>query len=230
MKRVLRPALCLTALIVGVSGAFCKRSPERNALSGGGERPAPRAITPNERFLDAVRRDDRLAAAEQLQRGADPQTVDPLGANAAALAASFSADPDFFVYLLKQGANAHVPDHEGRTALSWAAEKDHALIVRTLLSRGANPDEADKSGRTPLHHAASAQARRSAALLLEGGANPNRQDRLGDTALMLAAGREDEALVRLLLTHGANRALRDREGRTAHERCRHDRSLQELLR
>lgn len=230
MKRMLRPALCLAALAVGLSGVFCKRSAERNVINGGREQPAPRAITPNDRFLDAVRRGDIRAAQEQLERGADPHATDPLGANAATLAARFSPDPELFEFVRARGARPDAPDRDGRSALSWAAEKNHAEIVRLLLAGGANPNELDQTKRTPLHFAVGAQARECATLLLNAGAAVDAQDQLGDTALMLAAGRGDETLVRLLLARGANRSLKDRDGRTAFERSGGNPSIQRLLR
>lgn len=230
MKRMLRPALCLAALAVGLSGVFCKRADERNVINGGREQPAPRAITPNDRYLDAVRRGDRGEAEEQLQRGADPRATDPLGANAAVLAARFSPDPQLFEFVQAQGARPETPDRDGRSALSWAAEKNHAAIVRRLLARGANPNESDHAKRTPLHYAVGARALESATLLLENGANPDAADQLGDTALMLAAGGHDAAMVRLLLARGANRILKDREGRTAFERSAGNTAIQNLLR
>ena len=47
-------------------------------------------------------------------------------------------------------------DSEGRTPLSWAAERGNALAVETLLRYGVNPLSRSITGMTPLHYAAKA--------------------------------------------------------------------------
>ena len=41
----------------------------------------------------------------------------------------------------------------GLTALMWAAQKDHAEVVRMLLEAGANVKRKDKDGKLALVHA-----------------------------------------------------------------------------
>ncbi|KAI5794641.1 ankyrin repeat-containing domain protein [Pyronema domesticum] len=45
--------------------------------------------------------------------------------------------------------NYEEKDLKGRTPLQWAADKDHAAIVRLLLEKGANVLSRDKEGLTP---------------------------------------------------------------------------------
>ena len=56
--------------------------------------------------------------------------------------------------LVELDADLNVADHDGRTAVSWAASNGHADIVRKLLSSGARPAIYDKEGLTPLMRAA----------------------------------------------------------------------------
>ena len=39
-----------------------------------------------------------------------------------------------------------LPSQDGRTALSWAAEKGHVAILLRLIAAGADPSAADKVG------------------------------------------------------------------------------------
>lgn len=51
---------------------------------------------------------------------------------------------------LRLGADMHLQDRFGETALHYAAENGHAEVVEILLSYGANKQIRDKSKRTPL--------------------------------------------------------------------------------
>ena len=39
--------------------------------------------------------------------------------------------------LLEKGAELETKDNDGRTPLSWAAEKGHEAVVKLLLEKGA---------------------------------------------------------------------------------------------
>jgi ankyrin repeat protein len=58
--------------------------------------------------------------------------------------------------LEKDGVDANTKDKNGRTPLSWAAQKGHYAVVKLLLAKdGADPDSKDtKCGLTPLSWAA----------------------------------------------------------------------------
>lgn len=63
-----------------------------------------------------------------------------------------------------------VVDEYDKTALHWAAEKDHAEIARTLLDAGADIEAKTNWGDTPLKWAATLGSARVADLLLGRGA------------------------------------------------------------
>jgi ankyrin repeat protein len=60
------------------------------------------------------------------------------------------------VLLATEGVNPDSKDKDGRTPLSWAAEKGHKVSVKILLSKidSVNPNVRDKYGHTPLWWAA----------------------------------------------------------------------------
>jgi ankyrin repeat protein len=75
--------------------------------------------------------------------------------------------------LLAAGADPNVEDEQGRTALSYAVEKDELETVRVLLANGADPN----AGRMnlPLQVAAHRGSTAVVEVLLQAGADPNRQ-------------------------------------------------------
>jgi hypothetical protein len=52
--------------------------------------------------------------------------------------------------LLREGADIHARDAEGRTALHHAARMGHLDIVKALVLSGSDVDATDKWGKTPL--------------------------------------------------------------------------------
>ena len=51
------------------------------------------------------------------------------------------------------GGNINIVDSNGRTPLSWAAQRGDSETTQQLLSLGADCNQADKGGYTPLHYA-----------------------------------------------------------------------------
>ncbi|RYP26161.1 hypothetical protein DL768_011819 [Monosporascus sp. mg162] len=81
------------------------------------------------------------------------------------------ADPATVMQLLlDNGAEADPKDRDGRTPLSWAAEKGHKEVVQMLLDKGAEADSKDKDGQTPLLRAAKKGHKEIMQLLLDSGA------------------------------------------------------------
>jgi ankyrin repeat protein len=93
-------------------------------------------------------------------------------------------------------------DTDGRTPLSWAAEKGNEAVVKLLLETGqVDVDSKDTDGRTPLLWAAEKGNEAVVKLLLETGKVDvdSKNTMYGRTPLSWAAGNGNEAVVKLLL-------------------------------
>ena len=53
--------------------------------------------------------------------------------------------------ILENGADPHISDHMGHTALHRAASKGNVNMVKLLLSRMADLDQRDSTGSTALY-------------------------------------------------------------------------------
>lgn len=87
----------------------------------------------------------------------------------------------------------------GRMALHFAAEADHADIVRILLDKGANVHARDSHlDWMPLHHAANYGNTGVVRVLLARGADPEARDDGGRTPLRLAKEKGHIEVVEIL--------------------------------
>lgn len=105
--------------------------------------------------------------------------------------------------LLQQGANVHVRDHDGHTALWIAAYQNRADLAEELLKRGAEPDARGLDGWTPLMWAANNGNTEVVRVLLKYKANVNAKGMNGETALSLASGERRKPVADLLRKAGA---------------------------
>lgn len=94
-------------------------------------------------------------------------------------------------------------DKRGRTALLWAIEGGHEIIIRMLLEKGADPSLMDRGDRTPLFWAVWSKHEAIVRLLLEKGVAVDAPDYRNRTPLSWAAQTGREGIVRLLLSKGA---------------------------
>ena len=118
--------------------------------------------------------------------------------------------------LLRQGADADVPQGDGATALHWAAHWNAREAVDGLLAAGANVDAENALRATPLWVACAGRNTDIVERLLAAGADPNRALRAGETLLMRCASTGDPVAVRALLAHGADiDASEPSQGQTA---------------
>jgi len=185
---------------------------------GTGEPREPQAFTLEQRLRDAVERNDRATIEKALARGADLQAKDDLDRSVVLLATHFAGNLELVEFLHAKGAPVDVPDVNGRTALSFAAEDGRLDLVRWLVEQKAEVDRRDGAQRTPLFHAALAAHDDVIAFLADHGAAVDARDQFGDTPLMVACAKGHDATAVLLVERGADPKARDQEGRTASER------------
>lgn len=114
----------------------------------------------------------------------------------------------------KRGVDVNLADGSGRTALYWAAVKDHCEMVPYLLKQGASLEIRDDWGDTPALHAAIKGNTSIVKILLNHGADLEDVDDNGRTMLSWAAGQGHEDTTRLLLDRGASIETVDKERRT----------------
>ena len=108
-------------------------------------------------------------------------------------------------------------EYDGRTPLSWAAERGHEAMAKLLLETGkVDVKSKDKDGRTPLSWAAEGGHEAMVMLLLETGkVDVELKDKYGQTPLSWAARGGHEAVVKLLLETGkVDVESKDKYGRT----------------
>ncbi len=118
--------------------------------------------------------------------------------------AAKSRDWDTVAALLRQGADANVPQADGATALHWAAHWNDLEALDRLLRAGANVNAANALRATPLWVACADRNTAVVERLLAAGADADRALRSGETLLMRCASTGDPVAVRALLAHGAD--------------------------
>jgi ankyrin repeat protein len=152
-----------------------------------------------------------------VDRGADPDAQNPLGATALLWAAG---DPAKVRLLLDHGASVNLRAKSGRTALIIAAAYPGNLeSIRLLLAKGADPKAVDEAGEGPLCGAAAAADVEMLRELLAAGASVNERTERGGslrglTPLMRAAAADCLECVRLLVAHGSDVNAVSNEPRT----------------
>ena len=119
-------------------------------------------------------------------------------------------DDTYLQRVLANGANPNEQNHQGMSAMHFAASYGSGEGIRSLLEAGGNASQQDHIGRTPLFYAAdNIKGNGALTVLIDYGANVNAQDRLGLTPLfeavklgatMVTSGEN----VQLLLDAGAN--------------------------
>ncbi|MGZ3654260.1 MAG: ankyrin repeat domain-containing protein [Bdellovibrionota bacterium] len=141
--------------------------------------------------------------------------------------------------LLRNGADIHLRDFQGRNAidLAWALghhrlydflqaleredqrlleaiDNNDAVAVNNSLNRGATLGMRDLRLDTPLHRAAQSGLTEVGKLLVQHGANLEARNYLGETALHVAALRDFKDFMKMLVEAGANVNALDERRRT----------------
>jgi len=114
--------------------------------------------------------------------------------------------------LLKQGADASMPQPDGMTPLHWAAERGEAAMADALILSGANVTAVTRlGGYTPLHLAARNGNAPVLRALLKAGSKPAVPSSTGATALHFAAEAGSIEAINALMDAGADVNARDAE-------------------
>ncbi len=104
----------------------------------------------------------------------------------------------FAEMLLDEGADLHIRDNRGMTALSAAAEFGHDGVLKILMDAGADISVRDVDGMTPVHMAAKNGHAGALKRLLDAGARHDARNNAGETPLQLAEQEGRKEACRLL--------------------------------
>ena len=165
-------------------------------------------------LIDAVKRQDVVAANALLDRGADVNAAEGDGATALHWAAQLD-DPTMVDLLLESGAAADAANRFNVTPLELASLNGNRAIVERLVAAGADVNARSREGHTPLMSAAlNGRVGAVEALLAHGAAVDAAESYRGQTALMLAAGEGNIEAMRALIAAGANVTAKSKAGFT----------------
>lgn len=165
-----------------------------------------------EDFFVAIKQDKAAAVSTLLQRGFDPNTLDPKGLSGLYVALRDSSLKSAQVLIDWPRTNVEIRTAQDESPLMMAALKGHLELVKKLIKRDA---DVNKPGWTPLHYAATAGHLAVMELLLEQHAFIDAESPNGTTPLMMAAHYGTPAAVKLLLDAGADTAMRNQLGLSA---------------
>jgi hypothetical protein len=165
-----------------------------------------------EDFFKAVQLDDVKTVRSLLQRGFDPNTVNPAGVSGLMLAVR---EPSLKVAELLASwpkVNVEVRNDKDESVLMLAALKGHLPLVKKLVDLDA---DVNKTGWTPLHYAASGGHVAVIEFLLDHSAYIDAESPNGTTPLMMAAMYGSPEAVKVLIQAGADLTLKNQLGLTA---------------
>lgn len=163
-------------------------------------------------FFRAIHADNASAVAAWVERGFDPNTVDPDSVPALLLALKLKAYAAAQVLLAAPGSLVEVRTRQDESALMLAALAGQRALCERLLQLDA---DVNKTGWTPLHYAATGGHEDIIALLLEHHAYVDAESPNGSTPLMMAARYGSPQAVQALLAAGADSRLKNQLGLTA---------------
>ncbi len=163
-------------------------------------------------FFVAIKQNDAAKISELLQRGFDPNTVNPAGV--AGLIQALQDDSFKVADLLIQapGIRVEVRNAADESPLMLSAFKGHLELSQRLIQKGA---DVNKTGWTPLHYAATNGHLAVMSLLLDENAYIDAASPNGTTPLMMAAHYGTTSAVKLLLEAGADPLLKNDQNLTA---------------
>ncbi len=163
-------------------------------------------------FFVAIRQNDASAITALLQRGFDPNTLDPNGVSGLMMALREDALRCVQVLIEWPQTDIDLRNADDESPLMMAALKGHLRIVQQLVEKGA---DINKPGWAPLHYAASSGHLETMVFLLENSAYIDAESPNGTTPLMMAAMYGSTAAVKLLIDEGADPTIKNQQGLSA---------------
>ncbi len=167
-----------------------------------------------EDFFLAIKQDNAAPIQNLLQRGFDPNTVDPSGQTGLFLAMREPSPKAAQVLIDWPKTDVNLLNGKGESPLMLAALTGQQDLAEKLIKKGA---DVNKTGWTPLHYAASNGHVTIISLLLENSAYIDAESPNGTTPLMMASMYGTPAAVKLLLEEGADPNLKNQQGLTAQQ-------------
>ncbi|MFT6698314.1 MAG: ankyrin repeat protein [Polaromonas sp.] len=163
-------------------------------------------------FFTAIERDNSRAITALLQRGFDPNTIDPQARHGLTMALADSALNAAEALLEAPGIDVNFLNAQDESPLMYAALNGHLALAKKLIEKDA---DVNKTGWTPLHYAATKGHVEVMRLLLDSSAFVDAESPNGTTPLMMAAQYGNGAAVKLLLDEGAQAMQKNQQGLTA---------------
>ncbi len=163
-------------------------------------------------FFDAIKQDNPAKLTSLLQRGFDPNTVDPAGVPGLMLAVKLESLKAAETLIRWPQTKAEVRNAADESPLMLAALAGDARLCRMLIEKDA---DVNKPGWTPLHYAATKGHLAVMTMLLDENAYIDAASPNGTTPLMMAAHYGTPSAVKLLLEAGADPMLKNDLGLSA---------------
>lgn len=126
--------------------------------------------------------------------------------------AAFNGDLQLLRELVAYGADIHIKNDTGMSALQFAAQGNQAAVITYLLDcHKFDIDQADAKRSSALHWAIFNSNELALSFLLARNPNVNAKDVKGVTPLHLAvvSAEKQISLIRMLLMHGADPHIKD---------------------
>jgi uncharacterized protein len=165
-----------------------------------------------EDFFSAVVQDDADTVQALLQRGFDPDTLDPKGLSGLYLALREPSPKVAHVLIAWPKTNVEIRTDHDESPLMMACLRGELELAKELIDRGA---DVNKPGWTPLHYAATNGHLDIMELLFANSAYIDAESPNGTTPLMMAAQYASAAAVKRLLDEGADPTLKNQLGLSA---------------
>jgi ankyrin repeat protein len=163
-------------------------------------------------FFRAIKRDDANAVTNLLNRGFDPNTLNPDGEHGLLLALREPSSKVISVLVNWPKINVEARSKQDESPLMLASFQGMFDICVQLIAKEA---DVNKPGWTPLHYAATNGHVEIISLLLENNAYIDSTSPNGTTPLMMAARYGSTDAVKALLEQGADPMPKNNQGLSA---------------